>query len=454
MKDRGPPAPGPTAMSEIYLPKVRELYETYPFPARDPASENTNAVPMSRTDMLGKVNHHGFGGRQDFGKGFRALVAGGGTGDSAIFLAAQLRETDAEIVCLDLSDASLAIARQRAALRGLEERIRWIQGSILDLARLGLGPFDYITCLGVLHHLADPEEGLRALTSVLGKGGAMGLMVYGRYGRLEIYAMQDLMRQIHRDEPDLPAQVANLKAALRGLSPVHPLLRGRSREQMEALIANEANLVDTFLHVQDRAYTVPELYDFIESAGLSVVNFTNFGRLVRLEYEPGIYLADAPLSARLAARPVRERQAVAELLHGHMFVHALYAARPGTEAASFLDPDMVPFFLTAPGAEAAKRLHARGAVTVRLSSRIAVPVAPSPAALACLALVDGMRPLAEIWREAAMLLGEDASGIAAAAAPDFDRFNALNWLCLRHRSCAPPPLIAYGYRGDAVPAAD
>ena len=258
-------------MAESYLPRVRELYETYPFPSRDPATENTNAVPMSRTDILGKVNHHGFGGRQDFAKGFRALVAGGGTGDSAIFLAAQLRDTDAEIVCLDLSDASLAIARQRAALRGLEDRIRWIQGSILDAARLGLGPFDYITCLGVLHHLADPEEGLRALTSVLGEGGAMGLMVYGRYGRLEIYAMQDLMRQIHRDEPELPVQVANLKAALRGLSPVHPLLRGRSREQMEALIANEANLVDTFLHVQDRAYTVPELYQFIESAGLSEI---------------------------------------------------------------------------------------------------------------------------------------------------------------------------------------
>jgi SAM-dependent methyltransferase len=439
-------------MAENDLPKVRELYERFPFPARDPATESTTSLPISRTDILAKVNHHGFGGRRDFTKGFRALVAGGGTGDAAIFLAAQLRDTDAEVVYLDLSEASLAIARRRAALRGLEQRVRWIHGSLLDAARLGLGRFDYITCLGVLHHLADPDEGLRSLADVLAEGGAMGLMVYGRYGRLDVYAVQDLMRLINRDEPNLPTQLANLKAALRGLSPAHLLLRGRGREQVEALIANEANIVDTFLHTQDRAYTVPELYRFVEGAGLSIVNFTNFGKVARLEYEPDIYITDAALRARLAARPVRERQAVAELLHGHMFLHTFYAARSGCGAANFRDPDMVPFFLTAAGAEAAEQLRTRGTVSVRLSSRAELEVTSSPAALACLALVDGLRPLGEIWRAAASGSREDLENVAAAAAHDFDRFNALNWLCLRARSCPPPPSLAYHYRADAVPA--
>jgi ubiquinone/menaquinone biosynthesis C-methylase UbiE len=193
-------------------PRVRELYEAFPFPARDPAADKPGAMPLSRTDMLAKVNHHGFAGRRDFGKGFRALVAGGGTGDSAIFLAAQLRDTDAEVVCLDLSEASLAIARQRAAVRGLEQRVRWIHGSLLDAPRLGLGRFDYVSCLGVLHHLPDPDAGLRALAEVLADGGAMGLMVYGRYGRADIYAMQDLMRLVNEGEPDLRTQVAHRHA--------------------------------------------------------------------------------------------------------------------------------------------------------------------------------------------------------------------------------------------------
>ena len=441
-------------MADNFLPQVRNLYETFPFPARDPARDRPGGVPVSPTDILGKLNHHGFGGRRHFGKGFRALVAGGGTGDAAIFLAAQLREADAEVVCLDLSKASLAVACARAALQGLEKRIRWIHASILDVASLDLGRFDYISCLGVLHHLADPDEGLRLLTGLLAEDGAMGLMVYGRYGRLDIYAIQDLMRLINHDAPDLPAQLANLKGALRSLSRANPLMRGRSREQIEALIANEANIVDTFLHVQDRAYTVPELYRLVEGAGLSVVNFTNFGHTVRLEYEPDLYLTDAALKARLSARPERERQAIAELLHGHMFVHTLYVARPGRGAASFRDPDMVPFFLSAPGAEAAQRLRGRGAVRVRLSSRTVVKVSPSAAALACLALVDGMRPLADIWQAAAQVLGQDADRVAVTAAPDFERFNAFNWLCLRHRACPPLPSITYAYRDDAVLAAD
>jgi 2-polyprenyl-3-methyl-5-hydroxy-6-metoxy-1,4-benzoquinol methylase len=380
------------------------------------------------------------------------LVAGGGTGDAAIFLASQLPEGAAEVVCLDLSAASLAIARQRAALRGLEQRIHWIRGSILDAARLGLGRFDYITCLGVLHHLADPDRGLRALTEVLAEDGAVALMVYGRYGRLDVYAVQELMQLVNHETPDLRDQLGNLKAVLHGLSPAHFLLRGRSREWLGGIMASEANMVDTFLHAQDRAYTVPELYQLVEGAGLAVVNFTNFVRLMRLEYEPDIYLADPALKARLAARPVRERHAIAELLHGHMFVHTLYAATSPHRAASFMDADMVPYFLTVPGAEAADRLRQRSVVNVLLSSRVTITVAPSPATLACLPFLDGVRPLGEVWRAAAAALGQDVHSVAAAAAPDLERFNAFNWICLRHRSCPPPPAPAYGFRGDA-PAA-
>jgi SAM-dependent methyltransferase len=441
-------------MGQNYLPEVRDLYESFPFPARDPATESTSALPVSRTDMLGKVNHHGFGGRRDFAKNFRALVAGGGTGDAAIFLAAQLRDTDAEIVCLDISEAALAIARQRADLRGLKERIHWVHGSILDIAQLGLGRFDYISCLEVLHHIASPEDGLSALTSVLAEDGAMALMLYGRYGRLDIYAIQELMRRINRDEPGLRSQLANLKTTLRALTPANLLLRGRSRKQVEALIANETNLVDTFLHVRDRAYTVPELYDFVVGAGLSVLNFTNFTRTMRLEYDPDVYLTDATLRDKLSARTVPERHATAELLHGHMFVHALYVARPGRQVASFLNPEMVPFFLTAFGAEAAKRLVEHGSGTVQLASRTEVTFAPSPAVLQCLTRVDGVRPLGYIWRETAAALGEDSGKIAAAAALDFDRFNALNWVYLRHRACPPLSSLGFGYRGDAVPVMD
>ena len=46
--------------------------------------------------------------------------------------------------------------------------------------------FDLVVCTGVLHHLPDPDCGLRALRDVLRPSGAMRLMVYARYGRTGI----------------------------------------------------------------------------------------------------------------------------------------------------------------------------------------------------------------------------------------------------------------------------
>lgn len=436
-------------MSGEDLPGVRALYEAFPFPTRDPDTEG-GALPLSRVDILAKVNHFAFGGRRDFTKPIRVLVAGGGTGDSAIFLAAQLRDAPAEIFTLDFSRASLDIARKRAAKRGLDGRIKWVEASLLDVSTLGLGRFDYISCLGVLHHLADPAAGLSALTSVLSEGGAMGLMLYGRYGRQDVYAVQDLARRINCDAPTLRGQLDNLKQALRALSPSHPLARGRTRAQFDALIADDANLADTFLHPQDRAYDVSEVYALARGAGLTITSFTNFGRRLALEYDPQIYLGDAPLAADVAQRAAQERCAIAELLHGHMFTHAFYVRRDDQAPASFLDPDMVPLFASAAGAEAGQELARTGIARLKLSSRIVHEIRLSPAARACLALADGALTMSQIWAAAAAQLAQGDAEIARTAAPELDRLAQCNWLFLRHKDVPAPPALAYGFPGDAA----
>ena len=49
----------------------------------------------------------------------------------------------------------------RGKRRGLGN-IRFLTGSLLDVAELAPGPYDYIDCCGVLHHLPDPTAGMRA----------------------------------------------------------------------------------------------------------------------------------------------------------------------------------------------------------------------------------------------------------------------------------------------------
>ena len=154
---------------------VRAQYEDLPYPPVDPQDELRD-LKSTFADYPARVNHYGWGGKRDFSKGFRILVAGGGTGNSAIYMAEHYCPMGAEIVYIDLSSASIKIAKKRAELRKIDT-IRFLQGSLLDLPTLKLGKFDYIECSGVLHHLPNPALGLHALTEMLAADGVLNLMV-------------------------------------------------------------------------------------------------------------------------------------------------------------------------------------------------------------------------------------------------------------------------------------
>ena len=152
--------------------------------------------------------------------------------------------------------------------------------------------FDQIVCTGVLHHLADPDAALRALRDVLEPDGAMHLMVYAPYGRAGIYMLQEFCRRIGIQASD--DEIRDLVAALGALPAGHPLAR-LLREAPD--FRQEAALADALLHPQDRAYSVPQLLDFIGGAGLT------FGRWVRqAPYSPrcGV-MAQLPQASRIAA---------------------------------------------------------------------------------------------------------------------------------------------------------
>ena len=148
--------------------KVKDQYEAYPYPARDPAEESNRLVTGSPSRLL-EIDHYLFRGQRDWRRPFRALVAGGGTGDGLVMLTQQLADAGvpAQVTYLDLSSASRAIAQARIAARGLAAQVTFVSGSLLDLPQLGLEDFDYIDCCGVLHHLADPSAGLAALAGAL-----------------------------------------------------------------------------------------------------------------------------------------------------------------------------------------------------------------------------------------------------------------------------------------------
>lgn len=324
-----------------YLGDVRNQYEKFPYPECDPQDEKKRLY-ATHAEHLDMLNYHCFSGKKDFSKGFRVLIAGGGTGNTAITMAEQLRNTDAEIIYLDISQASMAIAQERANIRGLAN-ITWRLGSIIDIPHLDLGKFDYINCMGVLHHLADPDEGLAALSSILKEDGSIGIMVYAKYGRTAIYQVQELMRFVNHDEKDMDAKVQNVKSVIRSLPKTHWYNFSSAAFEFE-INSGDAGIYDLFLHSQDRAYSVPELYEYVEDAGLRISHFLSTGHSEgnRL-YDPGSYVTDSKLLARIRRLDARQQNSVAELLHGRMHTHTIYASPKEHPVPSIDNLDLIPF---------------------------------------------------------------------------------------------------------------
>ncbi|WP_119165176.1 methyltransferase [Algihabitans albus] len=363
---------------------VAAQYEAYPYPARDPAEEAKRLIAGSPSRLL-EIRHYLRAGAA-LPQGFRALVAGGGTGDGTVMLAQQLADAglaDAEVIYLDLSKASRAICEARVRERGLTN-VGFHSGAIEDLARLDLGQFDYIDCCGVLHHLASPAEGLRRLTEALTPSGGLGVMVYGRFGRSGVYELQGALRHLGQGL-DLLARVKLAKTLLPKLPATN---RFRRNPNLGDHKRSDAELVDLLLHERDIAYSVPELAALVAEAGLEIAAW-----IEPLRYDPATYLPDE-LQDRLEGLNPLERATLAEQLAGNLKTHTLYLSRR-TRTAAQPHPEALPAWVEWDGAAVAAMVRREGALA---GSFDGLPLRlPLPARAAAFAeLCDGRRSLAEI----------------------------------------------------------
>jgi 2-polyprenyl-3-methyl-5-hydroxy-6-metoxy-1,4-benzoquinol methylase len=382
-----------------YLPQVREQYEEFSYPERNPQDEKKR-LALASGARLDAVNHYCFKGRQDFGD-FRVLVAGGGTGDAAICWAEQLREKEnAEVVYLDMSLASTRIAQERAAVRKLEN-ITWINDSLLNLPSLGIGKFDFIDCTGVLHHLRDPDAGLRALKSSLNPAGAMFIMVYAPYGRAAVYMLQNLMRLVNVNEKDPRKKIANAKAVLKSLPP-HHWFNSCSLKFND--VANDSGIHDLLLHSQDRAYTILEVHEWLARCGMKMAGEPG-GPNEQKQYLPETYVKDKAILDRIKAYPLKKQLAIGESLCGKIFKHSFYAALDGvgetearlTDTELVISTGIMPFadFRELANAAAQRKDHFTF-ISNKVLERPMVYVPKGKYVASLLDSIDGERTVAEV----------------------------------------------------------
>jgi SAM-dependent methyltransferase len=291
--------------------EVRAFYDRHPYPA--PIDNLDRHRDLYRNPDRRRAESLLLWAIENQRPNRQILVAGCGTSQAARYA---LREPDAHVTAIDISKTSLRCTRNLQR----KYNLRNLQLHRLSIEQVGdlRQTFDQIVCTGVLHHLPDPDLGLRSLRSVLASDGAMHVMVYAAYGRTGIYIMREYCHLLGIGATK--AELQDLDTTIQALSSDHPIA-GVSRRAKD--FRHPDALADALLHPQDRAYTVPQVYAWLERCGLS------FGRwFEQAPYLPQCGLiARMPHAARLLSLSPQLQHAAVELLRGTMTKHNFIAYR-------------------------------------------------------------------------------------------------------------------------------
>jgi len=164
----------------------------------------------------------------------KVLEIGCGLGTDTINFA----RSGAWVTAVDLSEKSLEIARQRAAVYGLNDRIRFYHCNAEELNKIvppagaQSKPYDLIYSFGVIHHTPNPERVIEQIALYTHPGSIVKIMVYHlyswkvlwillTYGKARFWRIADLVAQHSEAETGCPVTITYSKCEARKLLERH-----------------------------------------------------------------------------------------------------------------------------------------------------------------------------------------------------------------------------------------
>ena len=197
------------------------------------------------------------------------LFAGCGTGHHAI-LAGQ-RYAGARILAVDLSRASLGYAARKTREAGIGN-MTYAQADLLELGGQPLR-FDVIECSGVLHHLADPFEGARAICGVLKPGGLLKIGLYSRTARMRLRPAKALARSYG------PETIREFRQAIVAAPQGDPV----KAPMRSADFYSTSACRDLLMHVQEHELEIADLKRLLDENGLTLLGMAT-GEDIRRDF--------------------------------------------------------------------------------------------------------------------------------------------------------------------------
>ncbi len=162
-------------------------------------------------------------------RGKKVLEIGCGIGTDTINFARH----GAQVTAVDLTEKSLEVARQRARVFGLEDRIRFIQANAEKLSEtVPVEHYDLVYSFGVIHHTPHPENVLEEVRKYVSPESTLKIMVYNRwswkvlwilfgYGKGQVWKMNRLIAEYSEAQTGCPVTYSYSRTSGRKLLEDH-----------------------------------------------------------------------------------------------------------------------------------------------------------------------------------------------------------------------------------------
>jgi tetratricopeptide (TPR) repeat protein len=252
-----------TPIEDTVSQKVQAQYEENPYPRWLKAT--SRRVRRMKIDeylhmRFPRAPYQGLAAEADY------LVAGCGTGNHVAVLKTFL-DID-RMLAIDLSLASLSFAKRMANNLGLTN-VEFAQADILQLPSLGR-TFNVIDSTGVLHHLADPTAGWRALASILRPGGIMRIGLYSELARQTIaLARKEIAARGYDQSPE---KIRRFRQEIIAMNKEVPIRNVMNSHDFFSL----SECRDLLFHVQEHRFSLPQVAQFLNEHDLVFLGFDLF----------------------------------------------------------------------------------------------------------------------------------------------------------------------------------
>ena len=240
--------------------KVRDQYETHPYPRWVNLSLPINSEPIS--DIVAQSRIKLFDNEINKISTPNILIAGCGTGQHSIATAAKFKNSS--VLAIDLSLSSLAYAKRKTEDLNINN-IEYMHADILKLDKLKK-QFDIVESSGVLHHMKNPIAGWKVLVNCLRDGGLMQIGLYSALARQHITEMRRETLELELGSSDVEMKLFRSSVINSGLSHHNLVLNSPDFYSL-------STLRDLLFHTQEHQFTIPQIKKCLNELNLKFCGF-------------------------------------------------------------------------------------------------------------------------------------------------------------------------------------